>query len=469
MGRFALRLFAVACVAGAIALAFAWGFLASEIEAPPHERVERLYEWSRQFPRVQRLYRALRTGPPADMPALGLWRKTAATATGPTREQVEEMQRLEALGYLAGYEAAPAKIGVTRHDPARAWQGLNLLISGHEPAAVLMDMDGNVVHRWSLSFAEAFPDRADAPVQSSMGFWRRVLLLPGGELLAIFDNLGMIKLDRDSRLLWANPCRCHHDLDVAPDGRIYTVANRAEVVPRLHPYEPVLLDFLVVLDANGKVEREVPLLEAFEKSFYVPALRRGPPFGDVFHTNTVTWLDGRHEAVLPAFRRGNVLLSLRELSTIAVLDPERQEIVWAASDQWLKQHEPVLVPEGRMLIFDNKGGAEGRSRVLEFDPRTRAVSWSYAGSAQEPFDSATGGSVQRLPNGNTLITESDGGRALEVTAAGEIVWEYYNPARAGEKNDLIANLSEMTRIERASVAEWLPAAGPEGATAASVR
>jgi len=152
-----------------------------------------------------------------------------------------------------------------------------------------------------------------------------------------------------------------------------------------------------------------------------------------------------------------------------VLDLEKQEIVWAASDQWLKQHEPVLVPDGRMLIFDNKGGVEGRSRVLEFDPRTREVAWSYEGSAQEPFASATGGSVQRLPNGNTLITESDGGRALEVTPAREIVWEYYNPARAGEKNDLIANLSEMTRIDRAFVADWLPAAGAHAAQEAAVR
>lgn len=36
------------------------------------------------------------------------------------------------------------------------------------------------------------------------------------------------------------------------------------------------------------------------------------------------------------------------------------------------------------------------------------------------------GGAQRLENGNTLITESDNGRAFEVTRAGEIVWDYYN-------------------------------------------
>jgi len=36
-------------------------------------------------------------------------------------------------------------------------------------------------------------------------------------------------------------------------------------------------------------------------------------------------------------------------------------------------------------------------------------------------------SAQRLPNGNTLITEGACGRILEVTPAHEIVWEYVSP------------------------------------------
>jgi hypothetical protein len=36
-------------------------------------------------------------------------------------------------------------------------------------------------------------------------------------------------------------------------------------------------------------------------------------------------------------------------------------------------------------------------------------------------------SAQRLPNGNTLITEGSDGRIIEVTAGHEIVWEYIGP------------------------------------------
>ncbi len=43
------------------------------------------------------------------------------------------------------------------------------------------------------------------------------------------------------------------------------------------------------------------------------------------------------------------------------------------------------------------------------------------------FFSPRMGNAQRLPNGNTLITESSFGRFFEVTREGEVVWEYVNP------------------------------------------
>src|SRR5690554_8099399 len=36
-------------------------------------------------------------------------------------------------------------------------------------------------------------------------------------------------------------------------------------------------------------------------------------------------------------------------------------------------------------------------------------------------------SAQRLPNGNTLITEGSNGRIFEVTTEHELVWEYISP------------------------------------------
>ena len=47
-------------------------------------------------------------------------------------------------------------------------------------------------------------------------------------------------------------------------------------------------------------------------------------------------------------------------------------------------------------------------------------------------------SAQRLPNGNTLITEGADGRLLEVTPEHELVWEYMSPyfAAKGDTNHI---------------------------------
>ena len=59
--------------------------------------------------------------------------------------------------------------------------------------------------------------------------------------------------------------------------------------------------------------------------------------------------------------------------------------------------------------------------------------WSYRGSREHKLDSAIRSSQEVQPNGNILITESDGGRLLEVTRGGDIVWEYVNPVRVGKE------------------------------------
>jgi len=107
-----------------------------------------------------------------------------------------------------------------------------------------------------------------------------------------------------------------------------------------------------------------------------------------------------------------------------------------------------------MLVFNNEAG-DGGSEVIDLDPFTQEVHWSYRGGPVTPFYSATCGSNQRLPNGNTLITETDNGRAFEVTPGGDIVWEFVNPHRAGDDDELIASLFEVVRLPADFPLDWL--------------
>ena len=106
-----------------------------------------------------------------------------------------------------------------------------------------------------------------------------------------------------------------------------------------------------------------------------------------------------------------------------------------------------------MLLFDNYVLME-QSSVWEFNPVTEEVYWHYRGNRRHPFYSEVCGTTQRLPNGNTLITESDNGRVFEVTRDKEIVWEFYNPHRAGENREYIAMVPELVRLPPEFPQRW---------------
>jgi hypothetical protein len=59
-----------------------------------------------------------------------------------------------------------------------------------------------------------------------------------------------------------------------------------------------------------------------------------------------------------------------------------------------------------------------------------------------------------LENGNTLVIETDGGRALEVTQDGELVWEFRSPYLVGEGDEKVAHLYSLKRVDE-SLTVWL--------------
>jgi hypothetical protein len=58
---------------------------------------------------------------------------------------------------------------------------------------------------------------------------------------------------------------------------------------------------------------------------------------------------------------------------------------------------------------------------------SRQIVWSYSSKAAHGMFSHIGSSAQRLANGNTLVCADTEGHIIEVTPAGEAVWEYINP------------------------------------------
>lgn len=340
------------------------------------------------------------------------------TQKTPETADTSAYQALKGLGYSSGYEQPEGPTGVLTYDSA-AWDGYNLYTSAHRAYVALVDMQGETIHTWHHTFEDAFPN-ANLPPGTfdviDMRYWRKVYVYPNGDLLAIHSPYGIVKLDRDSNLLWARHNVEHHDVDVDAEGDIYVLTSE-----RI-PYEVEgnkkmrLNDTITVYSNTGQKIQEYDLLEAVRRSDYQGMMGFfGKKAGEFLHTNSLD--------ILPD---GDLLLSFRDLHSLARFDPDTRRIEWMLTGRTASQHDAQFIGDGRVTVFDNRNYMQS-SRALEIDLDSEEIVWRYNGGEENPFYSRCCGTVQRLPNGNTLVNDSDSGRVFEVTREGRVVWEWVNP------------------------------------------
>jgi hypothetical protein len=215
---------------------------------------------------------------------------------------------------------------------------------------------------------------------------------------------------------------------------------------------------VVTLSQDGKFLGEIQLLDAFFNSDYRHSLsvkhfkvqQHAKATLDPTHLNDIELITEEWASHHPKVNSGDIMISARNMSALAVIDRKSQVVKWMTSGPFSQQHDPDLLDNGNILIFDNRGktGAEnGGTRIIEWNPKTQEIVWEYGGTRERPLHSGHRGSQQPLPNGNVLITETTGGRILEVTRSGEIVWEYINQVN----DDLVGGVMRAQRFDADSL------------------
>lgn len=255
---------------------------------------------------------------------------------------------------------------------------------------------------------------------------------------------------------------CHHDV-VDPNISLHTLIS----------------DRIIEVDWEGNILWDWRVHEHFDELGFDEVakniLYRNPNIvsigeGDWMHINSMSvlgpnkWYDAGDER----FHPDNIIWDGRETNIIAITDKKTGKLVWKLGPDYstgkakeigqiVGQHHAHMIPkglpgEGNILIYDNGGWAgygapnpatptgnknaiRDYSRVIEIDPVSMEIVWQCRpmdlGYLQpfisDHFYSCYISSAQRLPNGNTLITEGSDGRLFEVTADHEIVWEYHSP------------------------------------------
>jgi hypothetical protein len=320
-------------------------------------------------------------------------------------------------------------VGTIAHDAALSAGGYTLIApqtaAGH---VYLVDMDGAIAHEWKM------------PVRPG----RHAVILPNGNLgyngnhadspdryaaWSMWHGGDFCEVTPAGEVVWRHQDPAHHhDAQWLANGHLLYAAcapvpeGFAARVPggTAHGEGEVMYgDVIREVDRAGRIVWEWKAWEHLDPA----AFPIHPGFGR-YHWPLVNGLG--------VMRDGRVLMSLRTTAGIIAIDKTSgRPTLHIPPSVVSHQHAPVELANGNILAFDNgnfrTGGHVAFSRVVEVDPETNEIAWSYADPVVNSFYSAFMGNAQRLPNGNTHVTESATGRLFEVMPDGTLVWEYVIP------------------------------------------
>src|SRR5690606_9820656 len=200
-----------------------------------------------------------------------------------------------------------------------------------------------------------------------------------------------LSMDGLTEELWEVP-RSTHDLAVLPDGKVGLIAHTdgCDEIIELDPTTGSTTSIFNVEEAHGKIDCHVNYLaySSIDDSYY-----------------------------LSDFTASSYIKISRSGELRWVLNGDGSTITGST---WEAQHGIHVLSADHFVIFGN-GGMEQNSLVLEYqlDESANAVTelWRYDAGVRAGF----GGDVQRLLNGNTLISYSSISLIQEVNPAGELV------------------------------------------------
>ena len=191
---------------------------------------------------------------------------------------IEQTQtRPKLMGELV-YQSA----GVTNHAPEQAYEGLTALQGWFAPGPEvrLIDMHGNIVHKWNVDFFKIWPDpvhiypEENVPKTRFHFHTQGLAVLPDGSIVVNVNNHGTAKLDKCGNVVWTVNRKTHHSISRTADGGCWIPSSRdvrkvqedlflpkvtKEFLKKtLGRYENMLL----LVDANGEIQKEFSVLEA---------------------------------------------------------------------------------------------------------------------------------------------------------------------------------------------------------------
>ena len=214
----------------------------------------------------------------------------------------------------------------------------------------------------------------------------------------------------------------HHSNELDHEGNIWTPSV---IYP--HSFEQLgnfRDDSITKVSPTGDVLFKKSIAEILVENSYRGLLSVGEKNKDPIHMNDIQPALKNSEFWL----KGDLLLSLRNRSTVMLYRPSTNKILWLKTGPWMHQHDMTFVDDHTISVFGNDvmfGKLfDGHNNVYFYDFKTDTISKPYEEIMKEArVRSSTEGRGTPLPDGDLFIEETNNGRILRVSVD-EVKWEY---------------------------------------------
>jgi hypothetical protein len=322
-------------------------------------------------------------------------------------------------------------LSVTIHDEARASGGYVVTSAVSSPSvAMVVDPAGDIVwaHQPDLDFSKLHIPRV---LRSRVGDWfvyHAALGLPDDTAEADLSHRLAVRVGADGSGEVHLPIPdAHHDLFEHGDGVLVALTEDVRDVAG----HEVKGDRLVEFHADGSERQVWSVWDRFE---YDAAEPYNATLGWT-HANAVDY-DKDEDAYYVSLYALDCIVKIDRVSgeTLWVLGGEDSDFALPDGSTSLfgRQHQFEVLDDG-IVVFDNGDPDAADSRAVEYAldaaAGTAALRWEY--HLDPPRYNVALGDVDRLPNGNTLVTFSALGQIDEVTPEGEVVWRLRSEMGSG--------------------------------------
>lgn len=330
---------------------------------------------------------------------------------------------------------------------------------GHHVLELVDLKAGEIVHRIDVDFEKTFAEAGRSSLLISYDDWRNErfqvvhpLALENGDILVKSMFSPMVRMTPCGDPVWTLENGVyHHTTEPGPDGNYWSSAYVEP--PRVEGLNPYYLDPAITqFSADGEVlyDRSLTKIMIEQGLGYLILAKQFDP--DPIHLNDVQPIfeDG------PYWKRGDVLLSLRNLSTIMLFRPSEDRIIWWRQGPWAAQHDVDVIDEKTFGVYNNNAldigdGRElvvqGNSQIVYYDLETETPSTPFKNILEKhDLVNEAAGLFTILPDGHYYVDEAESGRTLIFTPEGELAAEHVNRA----ENGLIYHLGWSRIMDRES-------------------